>query len=102
MAEGRTVEQALMMSSAWRLRLIGSQSPLPSPRGSDVNSLFQVMEIRDYYVPNNGRPIVRLADDSPAPDPPVPVNCLCQPSLADKSFCVGCVVTLSLLYSSAV
>ena len=40
------------MSSAWRMRLIGSLSPLPAPRTQEVNSNFQTKEIRDYYVPN--------------------------------------------------
>lgn len=50
-AEARTVEQPLM-SGGWRMRLIGSLSPLPAPRTSEVNSNFQVKEIRDYYLPN--------------------------------------------------
>ena len=50
-AEARTVEQPLM-SGGWRMRLIGSLSPLPAPRTAEVNSNFQVKEIRDYYVPN--------------------------------------------------
>lgn len=58
MAEARTVEQPLM-SGAWRMRLIGSLSPLPAPRTADVNSNFQTKEIRDYYVPNPKNIILR-------------------------------------------
>ena len=59
-AEARTVEQPLM-SGAWRMRLIGSLSPLPTPRTTDVNSNFQVKEIRDYYLPNPKDIIFRWA-----------------------------------------
>ncbi|KAK7107723.1 hypothetical protein V1264_015593 [Littorina saxatilis] len=50
-AEARTVEQPLA-SGPWRMRLIGSLSPLPAPRSGEVNCNFQVKEIRDYYLPN--------------------------------------------------
>lgn len=43
----------------WRMRLIGSLSPLPAPRAADINSDFFVKEIRDYYVPNSKNIILR-------------------------------------------
>jgi hypothetical protein len=57
-AEARTIEQPLV-SGAWRMRLIGSLSPLPSPRQADVNSSFITKDFRDYYVPNNNKIIFR-------------------------------------------
>lgn len=57
-AEARTLEQPLM-TMPWRMRLIGSLSPLPAPRAADINSDFFVKEIRDYYVPNSKNIILR-------------------------------------------
>ncbi|XP_046325515.2 androglobin-like isoform X6 [Haliotis rufescens] len=57
-AEARTLDQG-MMSGSWRMRLIGSLSPLPSPRNQDVNSSFTAKEIRDYYLPNAKHSIFR-------------------------------------------
>ncbi|XP_067675678.1 androglobin-like isoform X1 [Haliotis asinina] len=57
-AEARTLDQG-MMSGSWRMRLIGSLSPLPSPRNQEVNSSFTVKEIRDYYLPNAKHTIFR-------------------------------------------
>nr|KAG5705054.1 hypothetical protein BaRGS_018784 [Batillaria attramentaria] len=57
-AEARTIEQPLM-SGAWRMRLIGSISPLPAPRSGEVNCNFITKEIRDYYVPNPKNIILR-------------------------------------------
>lgn len=59
-AEARTIEQPLV-SGAWRMRLIGSISPLPAPRFSDVNCSFVTKEIRDYYVPNPKNIILRYS-----------------------------------------
>ncbi|XP_076467316.1 androglobin-like isoform X4 [Babylonia areolata] len=59
-AEARTVEQPLV-SAAWRMRLIGSLSPLPAPRSAEVNSNFQVKDVRDYYVPNPKNTIFRYS-----------------------------------------
>ncbi|ESO89380.1 hypothetical protein LOTGIDRAFT_229226 [Lottia gigantea] len=57
-AEARTTDQSIM-SGSWRMRLIGSLSPLPAPRGTDVNCSFSVKEIRDYYIPNSKHIILR-------------------------------------------
>ncbi|XP_025099309.1 androglobin-like isoform X4 [Pomacea canaliculata] len=59
-AEARTLEQPLM-TMLWRMRLIGSLSPLPAPRAADINSDFFVKEIRDYYVPNSKNIILRYS-----------------------------------------
>ncbi len=50
-AEARTIDQPLM-AGRWRMRLIGSLSPLPAPARNEVNSSFNTREIRDYYIPN--------------------------------------------------
>ncbi|KAK6170744.1 hypothetical protein SNE40_019059 [Patella caerulea] len=59
-ADARTTEQSIM-SGSWRMRLIGSLSPLPAPRGTEVNSSFSVKEIRDYYIPNSKNIILRYS-----------------------------------------
>nr|XP_022294381.1 androglobin-like isoform X11 [Crassostrea virginica] len=52
-AEARTTDQGIP-SNKWRMRLIGSLSPLPAPAKPDtVNSSFVVKHITDYYVPNS-------------------------------------------------
>jgi hypothetical protein len=45
----------------WRLRLIGSSSSLMAPRGAktEINAAFNIREIRDYYVPNEKKTILR-------------------------------------------
>ena len=45
----------------WRLRLIGSSPSLLTPRGAkiDINAAFNIREIRDYYVPNEKKNIMR-------------------------------------------
>ena len=50
-AEARTTDNPLQ-TGVWRMRMIGSLSPLPAPLRNEVNSSFSVKEIRDYYVPN--------------------------------------------------
>lgn len=50
-AEAHSRDQAVL-SSKWRLRLIGSLSPLPAPVKNDVCSSFYVHEIKDYYIPS--------------------------------------------------
>nr|AKU74645.1 androglobin [Callorhinchus milii] len=49
-AEARTLNMPLL-SGKWKLRLIGCQTPLPTP-ARDVNGNFSVREIKDYYVTN--------------------------------------------------
>ncbi|XP_038078681.1 androglobin-like isoform X2 [Patiria miniata] len=57
-AEARTIDLPLP-SGKWRMRLIGSSSPLPQPSRDHPNSNFTVREIRDYYIPNKEDIIMR-------------------------------------------
>lgn len=58
-AEARTTDQGIP-SNKWRMRLIGSLSPLPAPAKADtVNSSFVVKHITDYYMPNSSHVIFR-------------------------------------------
>lgn len=43
----------------WRMRLIGSLDPIPSPMKTDLNSSFVTKEMHDYYVPNDKNIIMR-------------------------------------------
>ena len=44
----------------WRMRLIGSSTPLPQPSRENLHSSFTVKEIKDYYIPNKNFVILRL------------------------------------------
>ncbi|XP_077868808.1 androglobin-like, partial [Saccoglossus kowalevskii] len=57
-AEARTTDIPLP-TGKWRMRLIGSLSPLPQPSRENLNSTFNVKEIRDYYLPNDNNNILR-------------------------------------------
>ena len=57
-AEARTTDQPLQ-SGVWRMRMIGSLSPLPAPLRNEVNCSFVTKEIRDYYVPNSKNTVFR-------------------------------------------
>ncbi|XP_041351984.1 androglobin-like isoform X2 [Gigantopelta aegis] len=59
-AEARTTDQPLA-AGTWRMRMIGSLSPLPAPKGHEINSAFNAREIRDYYLPNNKNIIFRYS-----------------------------------------
>ncbi|KAL4233261.1 hypothetical protein ACF0H5_007945 [Mactra antiquata] len=59
-AEARTTDQSLQ-AGLWRMRMIGSLSPLPAPSRAEVNSSFVTKEIRDYYIPNSKNVIFRYA-----------------------------------------
>ncbi|XP_064627067.1 androglobin-like isoform X5 [Lineus longissimus] len=59
-AEARTSDLPLP-NGKWRMRLIGSLSPLPAPLKNDVTSSFHMREIRDYFVPNNKNVIFRYS-----------------------------------------
>eukprot|EP00057_Strongylocentrotus_purpuratus_P006163 XP_011660637.1 PREDICTED: androglobin isoform X28 [Strongylocentrotus purpuratus] len=58
LAEARTSDLPLA-SGKWRMRLIGSSSPLPQPARDGLNSSFLLKEIRDYYIPNKENIIMR-------------------------------------------
>ncbi|NXE49186.1 ADGB protein, partial [Casuarius casuarius] len=52
MAEAHTGDLS-MASGRWRLRLIGSHSPLPFLSRETVNNFYSTKEIKDYYIPND-------------------------------------------------
>jgi len=41
------------------MRLIGSANPLPLPVRNDIGTSFNVLELRDYYIPNDKDIILR-------------------------------------------
>eukprot|EP00058_Branchiostoma_floridae_P013566 XP_002599054.1 hypothetical protein BRAFLDRAFT_81713 [Branchiostoma floridae] len=45
----------------WRMRLIGSSSPLPAPVKETLTTNFAVKELRDYYMPNKDCIMFRYA-----------------------------------------
>ncbi|CAE1312319.1 unnamed protein product [Acanthosepion pharaonis] len=51
MAEAHSLDQPIIPNK-WRIRIIGSLSPLPAPLKNEVNSCFFVNEIKDYYIPS--------------------------------------------------
>lgn len=57
-ADARSTDMSLM-AGKWRMRLIGSLSPLPAPVRPEVNCSFIMKEIRDYYIPNGKNIIFR-------------------------------------------
>ncbi|KAL3881172.1 hypothetical protein ACJMK2_027629 [Sinanodonta woodiana] len=57
-AEARSTEHPIY-SNKWKMRIIGSLNPLPTPLRGEVNSSFHVRDIRDYYVPNSMKVIFR-------------------------------------------
>ncbi|XP_077977911.1 androglobin-like isoform X2 [Glandiceps talaboti] len=59
-AEARTTDMPLA-GGKWRMRMIGSLSPLPQPMRENLNSTFNVKEIRDYYIPNDSNIILRYS-----------------------------------------
>jgi hypothetical protein len=58
LAEARTTDAPLPMGK-WRMRLIGSLDPVPSPMKTDLNCSFVTKEMHDYYVPNDKNIIMR-------------------------------------------
>ncbi|KAI0209587.1 Androglobin [Lamellibrachia satsuma] len=59
-AEARSVDQGIP-PGRWRLRLIGSLSPLPTPQHGEVNAAFQTTELHDFYVPNDRNIVFRYS-----------------------------------------
>ncbi|XP_071138046.1 androglobin-like isoform X11 [Mytilus edulis] len=62
-ATARTTDQGIP-SGRWRMRMIGSLSPLPkpdpsNPSKSELNSNFRCIEEKDYYIPNPKNVILR-------------------------------------------
>ncbi|XP_075780494.1 androglobin isoform X2 [Pelodiscus sinensis] len=58
MAEAQTGDLPVA-AGKWRLRLIGSQNPLPVLSRDAVNNLYSTKEIKDYYVPNEKHIVFR-------------------------------------------
>ncbi|NXA37706.1 ADGB protein, partial [Eudromia elegans] len=50
-----------MASGKWKLRLIGSYSPLPFLSREAINNLYSTKEIKEYYIPNDKRIIFRYS-----------------------------------------
>ena len=44
------------------MRLIGSTEPLPAPDGDSVNAQFVTKEIKEYYMPNKDRVLLRYIE----------------------------------------
>ena len=62
-ATARTTDQGIP-GGRWRMRMIGSLSPLPkpdpsNPNKSELNSNFKCIEEKDYYLPNPKNIILR-------------------------------------------
>ncbi|XP_028579446.2 androglobin isoform X1 [Podarcis muralis] len=60
MAEVQTGESPVL-AGKWRLRLIGSYSPLPVLSRETINNVYSIKEVKDYYVPNAKNIIFRYA-----------------------------------------
>ncbi|KAM9019058.1 androglobin isoform 1-T1 [Ara ararauna] len=52
MAEAHTGDLPVA-AGRWRLRLIGSHSPLPFLSRDAVNNVYSIKEIKEYYIPND-------------------------------------------------
>ena len=61
LAEARTTLSSLA-SGKFRVRLIGSTEPLPAPDGDSVNAQFVTKEIKEYYMPNKDRVLLRYIE----------------------------------------
>uniref|UniRef100_A0A8C3CIJ8 Androglobin n=1 Tax=Cairina moschata TaxID=8855 RepID=A0A8C3CIJ8_CAIMO len=66
MAEARTGDLS-MAAGRWRLRLIGSHSPLPFLSREAVNNIFSTKEIKEYYIPNDKHVMFRYSVKVTAP-----------------------------------
>ncbi|XP_009944563.1 PREDICTED: androglobin, partial [Leptosomus discolor] len=60
MAEARTGDLPVA-AGRWKLRLIGSHSPLPFLSREAVNNVYSTKEIREYYIPNDKHVMLRYA-----------------------------------------
>ena len=52
MAEAHTGDLPVA-AGRWKLRLIGSYSPLPFLSREAVNNVYSTKEIKEYYIPND-------------------------------------------------
>ncbi|KFQ25989.1 Androglobin, partial [Mesitornis unicolor] len=60
MAEAHTGDLPVA-AGRWRLRLIGSHSPLPFLSREAVNNVYSTKEIREFYIPNDQHVMFRYA-----------------------------------------
>ncbi|XP_054677138.1 androglobin [Grus americana] len=60
MAEARTGDLPVA-AGRWRLRLIGSHSPLPFLSREAVNNVYSTKEIKEYYIPNDKHVMFRYS-----------------------------------------
>ncbi|KAM6086608.1 androglobin isoform 2-T2 [Theristicus caerulescens] len=60
MAEAHTGDLPVA-AGRWRLRLIGSHSPLPFLSREAVNNVYSTKEIREYYIPNDRHVMFRYS-----------------------------------------
>ncbi|KAK2531414.1 Adgb [Columba guinea] len=60
MAEARTGDSPVP-AGRWRLRLIGSHSPLPFLSREAVNNVYTTKEIKEYYLPNDKHVMLRYS-----------------------------------------
>ncbi|XP_074436457.1 androglobin [Larus michahellis] len=60
MAEACTGDQPVA-AGRWRLRLIGSHSPLPFLAREAVNNVYSAKEIKEYYIPNDKHVMFRYS-----------------------------------------
>ncbi|VFV25448.1 calpain-7-like [Lynx pardinus] len=68
MAEAFTGD-TYVLSSRWKLRLIGSYNPLPCLSRDSPNNTFTIKEIRDYYIPNDKKILFRYSVKVASPHP---------------------------------
>ncbi|NXW18540.1 ADGB protein, partial [Circaetus pectoralis] len=66
MAEARTGDLPVA-AGRWRLRLIGSHSPLPFLSREAVNNVYSTKEIKEYYIPNDKHVMFRYSVKVSAP-----------------------------------
>ncbi|NXI68222.1 ADGB protein, partial [Anseranas semipalmata] len=66
MAEARTGDLSVA-AGRWRLRLIGSHSPLPFLSREAVNNIYSTKEIKEYYLPNDKHVMFRYSVKVTAP-----------------------------------
>ncbi|KAM9656103.1 androglobin [Morphnus guianensis] len=66
MAEAHTGDLPVA-AGRWRLRLIGSHSPLPFLSREAVNNVYSTKEIKEYYIPNDKHVMFRYSVKVSAP-----------------------------------
>jgi hypothetical protein len=59
LAEAKSLSTPANSGGHWRLRLIGAANPLPVPMRAEICASFNVLELHDYYIPNDKDIILR-------------------------------------------